>query len=138
MNRAAAHGRLAGRWWLHLLLALVPLFGLMAWAREVEALAGLATPLFVAALCSMFVTLPLFRRYKLALIAAGKARDAADESERWSELARTWRNGVLGASLPAWIGALACFTDLSGVALILLGLTSLLILWLYRVPRLLV
>ena len=37
--------------------------------------------------------------------------------------------------LPAWIGVLACFTDLSGVALILLGLTSLLILWLYRLPR---
>lgn len=138
MNRAAEHGRLAGRWWLHLLLALGPLFALLTWGREFDELAVLATPLYIAALVSMYFTLPLFRRYKLALIAAGKARDADDEPERWSELARTWRNGVLGASLPAWIGALACFTDLSDVALILLGLTSLLIFWLYRIPRLIV
>lgn len=138
MNRAAEHGRLAGRWWLHLSLALGPLFVLLKWGPEFDSLGVLATPLFIAALCSMFVTLPLFRSYKLALIAVGKKRDEADEPEYWVDLVRTWRNGVLGASLPAWIGALACFTDLTGVAILLLALTSLLILWLYRVPRLLV
>lgn len=137
MNRVASLRRLALGWWLHLVLALGPLLALLGWGREVERLAPLATPLFVAALASMFVTLPLFRRYKHALIATGKARDTVAEAAAWAELARTRRNGALGAALPAWIGALACFTDLNGVPLVLLGLTSLIILWLYRVPRLL-
>lgn len=135
MNRAAEFSRLGRLWWLHLVLALGPLLALLLWGFEIDALAVLATPLYIASLVSMYFTLPLFRRYKLALIDAGKARDTAEEPAAWAELARTWRNGVLGASLPAWIGVLACFTDLSGVALILLGLTSLLILWLYRLPR---
>ncbi|MDF3931501.1 MFS transporter [Pseudomonas citronellolis] len=135
MSRAAAFGRQARLWWLHLALALGPLLALLLWGFEIDALAVLATPLYIAALLSMFVTLPLFRRYKFALIAAGKARDTADEPAAWAELALARRNGAYAAGLPAWIGALACFTDLSGVALILLGVTSLLILWLYRLPR---
>ncbi|SDH69972.1 MFS transporter [Pseudomonas panipatensis] len=135
MSRAAIRGRLALGWWLHLLLALGPLALLMTWAAHREALPQLATPLFVAGLVSMFVTLPLFRRYKHALIATGKALDSPDEGGAWLVLARTRRLAAIGASLPAWIGALAVFTDLSGVALILLGLTSLIILCLYRIPR---
>lgn len=137
MKRAAGHAALARQWWLHLLLAFAPLGASLAWGHAQEALAWLATPLFVAALCSMFVTLPLFRRYKHALIAAGRSRDGADEAQRWAELASAQRRGVLGASLPAWIGTLACFTELFGAVILLLGLTSLMLFWLYRVPRLL-
>lgn len=138
MNRAAARRRLNLGWWLFLLLALGPLILLMNLIDETGWAEKLATPAFVVGLLSMFVTLPLFRVYKLALIATQKARDEAAEPAAWQALGATQRRAMLVGSLPAWIGALAVLADLNGVALILLGVTSLVILWLYRIPRQLV
>nr|WP_243434564.1 MFS transporter [Pseudomonas sp. 30_B] len=125
-------------WWLLLALALAPQHLLLALAGETGWPEALATPAFVAGLISMFLTLPLFRGYKRALVAAQNARDTADEPAAWQALGAAQRHGVLVGSLPAWIGALAVLVNLSGVAVLLLGLASLVILWLYRIPRQLV
>lgn len=138
MNRAAARRRLNLGWWFFLLLALGPLILLMVLVDETGWAEQLAMPVFVAALVSMFASLRLFRGYKHAVIAAGRARDQADEPAAWQALGDAQRRGLLGGSLPAWIGALAVLVDLNGVALILLGLASLVIFWLYRIPRQLV
>ena len=57
------------------------------------------------------------------------------EREAWLELARQRRKGFLGAGLPAWIAALALFSGLNAVALILLAMSSVVLLCLYRIPR---
>lgn len=135
MNRAATRGRLNLGWWLLLLLALGPLLLLLAAIEETGWAAQLATPVFVIGLASMFATLPLFRGYKLALIATQKARDDAAEPAAWQTLGAAQRRGLLVGSLPAWIGALAVLVDLNGVAVLLLGIASLVIFWLYHIPR---
>ncbi|MFV3306406.1 MFS transporter [Pseudomonas sp. NY15181] len=135
MNRAVARRRLNLIWWLLLALALAPQHLLLALVGETGWSEQLATPVFVAGLISMFLTLPLFRGYKRALVAAQNARDMAGEPAAWQALGAAQRRGVLVGSLPAWIGALAVLVDLSGVAVLLLGLASLVILWLYRIPR---
>ena len=45
------------------------------------------------------------------------------------------RKAFLGAGLPAWIAAIALFSGLNAVALILLALSSVVLLCLYRIPR---
>lgn len=92
-------------------------------------------PLFIAALISMFISLPLFRGYKRALIATEKALDGDHEREAWIELRRVRRVALLGAGLPAWVGAVAVFAGLNAVALVLLALSSAVVLSLYRIPR---
>ncbi|MFV3411899.1 MFS transporter [Pseudomonas sp. NY15436] len=135
MNRAAARRRLNLFWWLLLALALAPQHLMLALVGEAPGPESLATPVFVVGLLSMFLTLPLFRRYKHALIATGKARDGADEPAAWQALGAAQRRGALVGSIPAWIGALAVLVDLHGVPVLLLGFASLVILWLYRLPR---
>ena len=92
-------------------------------------------PLFVAGLASMFVSLPLFSAYKRALVATEQALDSAQEPDAWQELARRRRLAFLGAGLPAWIAAIAVFVGLEAIPLMLLGLSSLVLLYLYRIPR---
>nr|WP_294977195.1 MFS transporter [uncultured Pseudomonas sp.] len=135
MNRAAARRRLNLLWWLLLVLALAPQQLMLALVGDAPWPDSLATPVFVVGLLSMFLTLPLFRRYKHALIAAGKARDGADEPAAWHVLGAAQRRGGLVGSLPAWTGAVAVLVDLHGVPVLLLGFASLIILWLYRLPR---
>lgn len=135
MNRAAARRWLNLGWLLLLALALAPQQLMLALVGEAPWSEQLATPVFVAGLISMFLSLPLFRRYKHALIAAGKARDSADEPVAWQALGAAQRRGALVGSLPAWIGALGVLFDLHGVPVLLLGFASLVILWLYRLPR---
>jgi len=91
-------------------------------------------PLFIAALASLFVTLPLFSAYKRALIATERSLDTAAEHDAWLALARQRSKGLLAAGLPAWIGALAVLAGLNAVALTLLALASVVLLWLYRLP----
>jgi len=45
------------------------------------------------------------------------------------------RTALLVAALPAWIGALAVFVGLEAVPLFLLGLSTLVLFYLYRIPR---
>ncbi|KAF1052853.1 MAG: hypothetical protein GAK43_01705 [Stenotrophomonas maltophilia] len=137
MSAATGYGRLALTWWLHLLLALGPLLLLLNLDADLARFPALATPAFVVGLFSMFLTLPFFRCYKHALIAAGRAHGSADAPAAWVHLARARCRGALVGSLPAWIGALALFCDLHAVAALMLGFASLIILWLYRLPRLL-
>lgn len=126
----------ARRWWALLALALLPLALLAALGPQQAPLPGsLAMPLFVAALLAMFVGLPLFRRFKHALIACGRALDTPGEAAAWGELAQAQRNGLLGALLPAWFAALGRLADLHGVPVLLLVFASLVIAILYRLPR---
>ncbi|PZP24884.1 MFS transporter [Pseudomonas kuykendallii] len=135
MNRANARRRLALAWWLQLALMLAPL-GL------VEVLAGdnpprepLLMPLFIAGLLSMFVSLPLFHAYKRALIATEKARDSDDEPLSWRALGLRRRHALLGASLPAWCAAAGLLAGQEAIPLLLLTLSSLVLFYLYRLPR---
>lgn len=128
--------RFARRWWGLLVLALLPLILLGAFGPEHAPLPdSLAMPLFIAALLSMFVGLPLFRRFKLALIATARALDTPAEDAAWAEFAMAQRNGLYGALLPAWIAALGSLADLHGVPVLLLALASVVIALLYRLPR---
>ena len=126
----------ARRWWALLALAWLPLVLLGAFGPSRAPLPdSLTTPLFVVALCSMFVTLPLFRRYKLALVGCARALEGDGESAAWRLLARTQRNGLLGALLPAWLAVPCRLADLHGVPMLLLALASTVIAILYRLPR---
>ncbi len=136
VSRQQARGALGRAWWLQLALALLPLILVEFFLGELQPLPhGLAMPLFIAALLSMFVNLPLFGAYKRGLIATQKALDTAEEAAAWARLAQVRRKALFGASLPAWIGVPGVFAGLNGVALILLGVTSLVLFWLYRIPR---
>lgn len=126
----------ARRWWGLLAVAMLPLLLLGAFGPARPPLPdSLAMPLFIAALLSMFVGLPLFRRFKLALIACARAFDTPAEAAGWEALARAQRNGLVGALGPAWLAALGRLADLHGVAVLLLVLASVTIAILYRLPR---
>ena len=53
----------------------------------------------------------------------------------WDHLAQVRRRALLAAGLPAWIAALAVFVGLEGVPLLLLALSTLVLFYLYRIPR---
>lgn len=126
----------ARRWWGLLAVALLPLLLLGAFGPARAPLPEqLAMPLFIVALLSMFVGLPLFRRYKHALIACARARNTPGEAAAWNALAVAQRNGLCGALLPAWFAALGRLAHLHGVPVLLLLLASLTIAILYRLPR---
>ncbi|MNG34436.1 hypothetical protein D3C84_1209140 [compost metagenome] len=83
----------------------------------------------------MFVSLPLFSAFKRALVSTEKALDTPEEPAAWLELANRRRLAFLGAGLPAWIAAIAVFAGLEAIPLILLALSSVVLLYLYRIPR---
>lgn len=136
MTRSQVRSRLTIAWWQYLAVALAPLL-VFAWAfgGMDPVIPILAMPMFIAGVASMFLTLPRFGRYKHALIATGKALDSEAEPAAWIELARVRRLGMLFACLPAWVAALSVFVGLEAVPQILLAISSLVILYLYRIPR---
>ncbi|WP_394237733.1 MFS transporter [Pseudomonas anguilliseptica] len=135
MTRGEVRRRLALEWWRQLAVTLVPLFVLNLLFGAEQKTGLLTMPLFIAGLASMFVSLPLFSVYKRALVATEKALDTADEHDAWLELARVRRLAFLGAALPAWIAAIAVFAGLEAIPLILLAISSIVLLYLYRIPR---
>ena len=136
MNRNNTRRRFALAWWWQLVLALAPLFVLSNTFDSSNAiLPVLAMPFFVAGLTSMFVSLKPFGRYKHALIATGAARDTPEEPAAWIALADARRTAFLAAGLPAWIAALGVFFGLELVPLLLLVFSSVVLLYLYRIPR---
>lgn len=135
MTRSDGRRRLARAWWWQLGLTLVPLFGLNLLFGADRHVGVLSMPLFIAGLASMFVSLPLFHAYKHALIATEKALDSPAEPAAWSALAARRRLALFGAGLPAWIAALAVFAGLEAIPLILLALSSVVLFYLYRIPR---
>ena len=136
MTRGQVRRRLAVDWWKYLALALLPLFVLNLLFGQGEGIVPVLTmPLFIAGVASMFVSLKFFGRYKHALIATQKALDTPDEPTAWIALATQRRIALLAASLPAWIGALAVFVGLEAVPLMLLALSTVVLFYLYRIPR---
>ena len=135
MTRGEVRRRLALEWWRQLAVTLLPLFVLNLLFGAEQKTGLLTMPLFIAGLASMFVSLPLFSAYKRALVTTEKALDTADEHDAWLELARVRRLAFLGAALPAWIAAIAVFAGLEAIPLILLAISSIVLLYLYRIPR---
>ena len=136
MTRAGVKRRLALLWWQQLALTLAPLLLInLLFGTATSEPGVLATPLFIAGLASMFVSLPLFAGYKRALIATARSLDTPEEPAAWLALAERRRAAFLAAGLPAWIAALAVFFGLEAVPLVLLAIASLVILCLYRIPR---
>ncbi|MCY1396263.1 hypothetical protein D3C76_538690 [compost metagenome] len=136
MTRPQLRRRLAVAWWWQLLLTLLPLL-VMGWAfGSSEALLPvLVMPMFIAGVASMFISLPRFAAYKHALIATQKALGTSEEPAAWTALAHTRRVALQVAALPAWIAALAVPVGLEAVPLVLLAISSLVLLYLYRIPR---
>ncbi|MCE5364658.1 MFS transporter [Pseudomonas anguilliseptica] len=135
MTRGEVRRRLALEWWRQLAVTLAPLFVLNLLFGAGQQTGLLTMPLFIAGLASMFVSLPLFSGYKRALVATEKTLDSPAEHDAWLELTRVRRLALLGAALPAWIAALAVFAGLEAIPLILLALSSIVLLYLYRIPR---
>ncbi|MCZ4322110.1 Permeases of the major facilitator superfamily [Pseudomonas sp. 8BK] len=135
MTRGEVRRRLALEWWRQLAVTLLPLFVLNLLFGAEQKTGLLTMPLFIAGLASMFVSLPLFSAYKRALVSTEKALDTTDEHDAWLELARVRRLAFLGAALPAWIAAIAVFAGLEAIPLILLAISSIVLLYLYRIPR---
>ncbi|WP_300656334.1 MFS transporter [Pseudomonas sp.] len=135
MTRADVRRRLALAWWSQLAVALAPLFVLNLLFGADQQVGVLSMPVFIAGLASMFVSLPLFHAYKHALIATGKALDSPAEPAAWLALAARRRLALLGAGLPAWIAAIAVFAGLEAIPLMLLALSSVVLFYLYRIPR---
>ena len=132
MERMTQHRRLNRRWWLLLLAGVLPWLLLV----NVPELAQLPPmTLFVIGLCGLLPTLKVFPTYKRALWALNPPVDAALEDQRWAALARAQRHGMLWASLPAWLAALASPLGLEGVAGLLLVTGSVLFSLVYRIPR---
>jgi hypothetical protein len=135
VSRSEVRRRLALAWWRQLGLTLAPLFVLNLLFGADRQLTVLAMPLFIAGLAAMFVSLPLFHAYKRALIVTEKALDTPQEPSAWLALAGRRRLAFLGAGLPAWIAAIAVFAGLEAIPLMLLALSSIVLLYLYRIPR---
>ena len=136
MTRAQVRRRLELAWWQYLAVALAPLL-VFAWAfADLQALIPiLAMPMFIAGVASMFLSLPRFGAYKHALIATQKSLNSDDEPGAWIELARIRRLGMLFGCLPAWVAALSVFVGLEAVPQVLLAISSVVLLYLYRIPR---
>ena len=135
MNRGEMRRRLALAWWVRVALALAPLFCLNLLFGAGRQPGVLAMPLFIAGLLAMFASLPLFGAYKRALVATEKALDSPQEADAWQALGLCRGRAMWVAALPAWIAAVAVFSGLEGIPLLLLGLSSLVLLYLYRIPR---
>ncbi|AVF57085.1 MULTISPECIES: MFS transporter [Pseudomonas] len=135
MTRAEVKRRLALAWWQYLAVGLVPL-PVMAWAfGGGEAMIPmLAMPLFIAGAATLFLTLPRFGAYKRALIATSKALGTEGEPAAWIELARVRRLAMTYACFPAWVAAVSVLVGLETVPQVLLALSTVVLLYLYRLP----
>ncbi|NWB97609.1 MFS transporter [Pseudomonas gingeri] len=136
MTRGQVKRRLAVGWYKQLLLSVLPLF-VANWlfGQTDPLLPVLAMPFFIAGVASMFVSLRFFGVYKRSLIATQAALDTPEEPAAWIELADVRRKALVVAALPTWIGTLAVFVGLEAVPLMLLVLSSVVLFYLYRIPR---
>lgn len=136
MTRGQVRRRLSFGWWWQLVLTLLPLFIANAlFGKSEPFMPVLAMPFFIAGVASMFVSLRFFSAYKRALIATQKALDTPEEPAAWIELANVRRKAFLAAALPTWVGTLAVFVGLEAVPLMLLLLSTVVLFYLYRIPR---
>ncbi|MBI6925463.1 MFS transporter [Pseudomonas putida] len=135
MTRAEVKRRLALAWWQYLAVGLVPL-PVMAWAfgGGQALIPMLAMPLFIAGAATLFLTLPRFGAYKRALIATSEALGTEAEPAAWIELARVRRLAMTYACFPAWVAAVSVLVGLETVPQVLLALSTVVLLYLYRLP----
>ncbi|MHC6223772.1 MFS transporter [Pseudomonas sp. X10] len=136
MMRSEVKRRLTLTWWQYLAMGLLPLL-VVAWAfgGGKGLIPVLAMPLFIGGVATMFLSLPRFGAYKRALIATSKALDTAGEPASWIELARARRFAMLFACFPAWVAALSVLVGLEAVPQFLLALSTVVLFYLYRIPR---
>lgn len=136
MTRGEVKRRLALAWWQYLTVGLVPL-PVMAWAFGAgdPLMPVLAMPLFIAGTATLFLSLPRFGAYKRALIATDKALGSAEEPAAWIALAQARRMAMLFACFPAWVAALSVLVGLEAIPQCLLALSTVVVLYLYRIPR---
>lgn len=136
MTRGQIRRRLSFSWWQQLVLTMLPLLlAEIFFGESPPLLPFLKMPLFIAGVASMFVTLRFFGPYKHALIALQKSLDTPQEPAAWATLARVRYPALLVAGLPTWMATLAVFVSLEGVPLLLLVVSTLLLFYLYRIPR---
>ena len=136
MTRGQIRRRLSFSWWQQLVLTLLPLLlANFLFGESAPLLPFLKMPLFIAGVASMFVTLRFFNPYKHALIALQKSLGSPQEPAAWATLARVRYPALLVAGLPTWLATLAVFVGLEGVPLLLLVVSTLLLFYLYRIPR---
>lgn len=136
MTRGQVKRRLSVGWWKQLVLSVLPLFVANWLFGQTDALLPvLAMPFFIGGVASMFVSLRFFGAYKRSLITTQAALDTPEEPAAWIELANVRRKALVVAALPTWIGTLAVFVGLEAVPLMLLVLSSVVLFYLYRIPR---
>jgi hypothetical protein len=136
VTRGQVRRRLVVAWWQLLGLALAPLLVVCVFFDLEEPLIPmLAMPMFLAGIGSMFLSLKPFGVYKRALIATGAALNTPEELAAWQKLAAVRRIALLYAGLPAWIAAFAAFIGLEAIPVWLLALSSVVLFYLYRIPR---
>lgn len=135
MTRSEVRQKLEMAWWRQLGLTLAPLLVICLFFGSSEALFPvLAVPLFIAGIGSMFVSLKPFGSYKRALAATQAAIDTPEEPAAWIRLAAVRRLAFLAAGLPAWIAAIAVLFGLHPLPVSLLAFSSVVLLYLYRLP----
>ncbi|KGS10885.1 hypothetical protein ALP73_02722 [Pseudomonas coronafaciens pv. garcae] len=135
MTRSEVRQKLEMAWWRQLGLTLAPLLVICLFFGSSEALVPvLAVPLFIAGIGSMFVSLKPFGSYKRALAATQAAIDTPEEPAAWIRLAAVRRLAFLAAGLPAWIAAIAVLFGLHPLPVSLLAFSSVVLLYLYRLP----
>ncbi|WP_459200393.1 MFS transporter [Pseudomonas tremae] len=135
MTRSEVRQKLEMAWWRQLGLTLAPLLVICLFFGSSEALVPvLAVPLFIAGIGSMFVSLKPFGSYKRALATTHAAIDTPEEPAAWIRLAAVRRLAFLAAGLPAWIAAIAVLFGLHPLPVCLLAFSSVVLLYLYRLP----
>ncbi len=136
MTRGQVKRRLAMSWYQQLVLSVLPVFVANGLFGQLQPLLPVLTmPLFIAGVASMFISLRFFRAYKRSLIATQAVLDTPEEPAAWIALASVRRKALVVAALPTWVGTLAVFVGLEAVPLVLLVVSTLVLFYLYRIPR---
>ncbi|KPC35443.1 Uncharacterized protein ABJ99_3852 [Pseudomonas syringae pv. cilantro] len=135
MTRSEVRQKLEMAWWRQLGLTLAPLLVVCLFFGSSESLIPvLAIPLFIAGIGSMFVSVKPFGAHKRALAATQAAIDTPEEPAAWIKLAAVRRVALLAAGLPAWTAAIAVLFGLHPLPVCLLAFSSVVLLYLYRLP----
>lgn len=134
-DRRSVRNRMGWSWRVQLIIAIVPLIVANIWIDKRALLPeSFQMPLFLLALCSVFVTLPFFRRYKHALIALEKSLDTPEEAKAWQQIQQVRIRALGVAALPAWLAIAVAMTGMNSLIVMMLGGITLMLFWLYRLP----
>lgn len=136
MSPNEARRTLAVLWWLQLAVAMLPVWLFPARSFDLGTHRELLSLLFfVASLSLLFLNHKPFQRFKRAVITLGKVRHTEQESAAWQSLLHTRLQALWYACIPAWAAAMAKSIGLELPVVVLLGLATPVLFWLYRTPR---